>query len=227
MTGKAEQWFWQFRRSTPNGTWNHLRAALIRNFASLDTDSEIVRQMTDRRQEHNENFTDFYNSIIELNFRLATPKPENELMEIVRQNVNDQIARLIFNSTVGSLNDLLQLCRRAEKFISERNRKKVGRVSEIESPKEALHHMYYKSNPDDDDLILNEEVEALGNLRNDTSKYRCWNCETVGHSFIECTRERRIFCYRCGKVGVITPNCPNPKCHAGNGRSTAQNPGAQ
>lgn len=232
VTGKAEQWFWQFRRSTPNGNWNDLRAALIRNFASLDTDSEIIRQMTDRRQEYNESFIDFYDSIIELNFRLTTPKTEIELMEIVRQNVNDQIARLIFNSTVRSMNDLLQLCRRAEKFISERNRKRIGKVSELENSKDknSKSHVsiYYQSNANGDhDQISNEDVEALDNLRRDTSKYKCWNCETIGHSFIECTRERRIFCYHCGKVGVITPNCPNPKCHTGNGRTTAQIPGTQ
>lgn len=150
-------------------------------------------------------------------------------MEIVKQNVNDQIARLIFNSTVRSLNDLLQLCRRAEKLLSERTRKsRIGRVNEIEEPKETSNlQMHYSVNLDSShDQLSNEEVEAIGNIRHDTSKYRCYNCEMIGHSYIECTKERRIFCYRCGKVGYVTPNCP--KCQSsGNVRTTTQNPGAQ
>lgn len=38
----------------------------------------------------------------------------------------------------------------------------------------------------------------------------CWNCDDIGHTYMDCTRTRRIFCYGCGTKDVVRPQCP--KC---------------
>lgn len=228
VKGKAETWLWQFRRCSPEANWLDLRAGLIRTFANLDSNSEICRQIMERRQGYQESFTDYYESIIDLNFRLNIPKTEAELVEIIRQNVNDQIARLIFNSSIGSLNELVQLCRKAEKFVSERNRKqRIGKVYEIDNQEEEYNRYQHSvqeryANP----IQVNDEVEAIGSPRGNPARYRCYNCEAVGHSYVDCPEERRLFCYRCGKGGFITPKCPNCQ-NTGNSRRSASNPGGQ
>lgn len=40
---------------------------------------------------------------------------------------------------------------------------------------------------------------------------KCYNCYAKGHMFINCPVERtRVFCWRCGKEDLTTPECP--KC---------------
>lgn len=38
----------------------------------------------------------------------------------------------------------------------------------------------------------------------------CWNCDEMGHTFIDCTAQRIIFCYGCGAKNCVRPQCP--KC---------------
>ena len=38
----------------------------------------------------------------------------------------------------------------------------------------------------------------------------CWNCREIGHLSRECTKPRKIYCFRCGAQGVTTKSCP--KC---------------
>lgn len=38
----------------------------------------------------------------------------------------------------------------------------------------------------------------------------CWQCEQAGHSFPTCQNPKNfIFCYRCGKKGSTSRNCPD------------------
>lgn len=54
--------------------------------------------------------------------------------------------------------------------------------------------------------------------RNITMRTRnCYNCDREGHLARECTRPKRIHCYRCGELGYTTVSCV--KCNPqGNGR---------
>jgi hypothetical protein len=46
---------------------------------------------------------------------------------------------------------------------------------------------------------------------------KCWNCEKTGHIARECGETRRLYCYRCGKVGVTVRSCPT--CSGNEGES--------
>lgn len=52
----------------------------------------------------------------------------------------------------------------------------------------------------------------------------CWNCDDIGHTFMDCSADRTIFCYGCGTKNVIRPRCQ--KCSSnllqGNGRRNAR-----
>lgn len=36
----------------------------------------------------------------------------------------------------------------------------------------------------------------------------CWNCDDLGHTFMDCTVARKVFCYGCGTKNVFRPRCP-------------------
>lgn len=48
----------------------------------------------------------------------------------------------------------------------------------------------------------------------------CWNCDDIGHTYMDCTASRRIFCYGCGAKNCIRPQCPTCSVRnlQGNGR---------
>lgn len=57
-------------------------------------------------------------------------------------------------------------------------------------------------------------VETLEKTTNEKKKFviKCWNCYQEGHHFNFCRdRNKRIFCYRCGKEGAYSPSCPKCK----------------
>lgn len=69
-------------------------------------------------------------------------------------------------------------------------------------------------------------VESVANKRNEYTV--CWNCDDLGHTFLDCTVVRRIFCYGCGAKNVFRPQCP--KCSIaklqGNGKRNGRQTGA-
>ncbi|XP_064555230.1 uncharacterized protein LOC135440139 [Drosophila montana] len=43
-----------------------------------------------------------------------------------------------------------------------------------------------------------------------SSRLVCWNCRQFGHVFRDClSKERKIFCYRCGKPDTFCSQCEN------------------
>lgn len=67
-------------------------------------------------------------------------------------------------------------------------------------------------------------ISALDVFASRNRDMPCWNCDQLGHTFIECDAQRIIFCYGCGAKNVIRPQCP--RCSArslqGNGRGNVR-----
>ena len=42
---------------------------------------------------------------------------------------------------------------------------------------------------------------------------RCWNCDSEGHRYTQCSRPRRgTFCFRCGRSTANTKSCVSEYC---------------
>lgn len=55
----------------------------------------------------------------------------------------------------------------------------------------------------------------------DRNEYtRCWNCDELGHTFMDCSAQRIIFCYGCGEKNYVRPQCP--KCSLRNFQGNGQ-----
>lgn len=57
----------------------------------------------------------------------------------------------------------------------------------------------------------------------------CWNCDEMGHTFLDCLAKRNIFCYGCGAKNYVRPQCPKcaPRSLLGNGWRGARPPQPQ
>lgn len=201
VTGPVESWFWTFLKTNPDANWQSLEFALIEQYRSIETDSELSRKMFDRRQGPNESFDEFYNAILIMNARLHSPKSRKELIDLIKQNVRRRTGELLITFSTQSLAEMVYVCRSIEKHAQTQNenfRQKPflqnsikKQVSEIETVSEEAF-----------------EIDALNISNSNLAKYTCWNCKNKGHSFVQCPDpQRNLFCYKCGLENVTTPNC--------------------
>lgn len=85
------------------------------------------------------------------------------------------------------------------------------------TPADSFAHTDQQCVPDDQRNFMCAMVAS--NV--DRNQYTlCWNCRDMGHTLMDCTAQRNVFCYGCGKANVVNPQCP--KCSLrfiqGNGR---------
>lgn len=225
MTGRANDWFWEFRQQNPTCNWDHLKYHLIKKFRNFESDFEIQRRMVERRQMPSETADAYITEIIRLKNQMRVQIPEYELVRIVKDNLKDGLSQLVFPKDINSMDELLEECKRAERNIVKRQMHRqqlqnYRRVNELEY----------------DDFIPDEstfQVEALKPANNTQKPLTCWNCKKPGHNFVECSEEQRnLFCYKCGFEGVTSPKCQRclgnlPRHMTKNGQSCQPQDSAQ
>lgn len=202
VVGEVEIWFWTFVKSNPGATWRNLEFALIEQFRSIETDSELSRKMFDRRQGPTESFDSFYQEILVLNSRLRLPKSPRELIELIKQNVRRRTGELLITFNTNSLPEMVYFCRAIEKHSNQNdslrarvfptaNRNPVAKVNELEHSYEDFH-----------------DIEAIGFSQRNQINFTCWNCKNKGHSYKQCpSPQRNLFCFRCGMENTTSPKC--------------------
>lgn len=207
LKGKAETWFWSYLKQYPNSRYADLKLAIKKQFGRVENDCDKLVKIIERRQMPKESFDDFFTEMMAMNARLSQPMNDNKMIDLIKNNVKESLGSLLFATDLFSLDHLRDSARRAEKYISRQQHVKSQRrfVSEVEMPENI------------DEVSEDEgEIAAFkyqGNQNRDrreidTRKFKCWNCDQMGHSFYDCPSEKRnIFCYRCGEKNINTPDC--------------------
>ncbi|KAL9882065.1 uncharacterized protein ACN427_010071 [Glossina fuscipes fuscipes] len=133
VTSQASKWYWQLledREGDVAFDYFALKAELLNQFKTADSDYELIREVMERKQQHAESFEDYYAEIHDLTFRLRRKIPEAEMIKIMKSNVKPSLAALIFATKVESIGEFKSECKRAEKLLRE-NRSRSKHVSEI------------------------------------------------------------------------------------------------
>lgn len=79
---------------------------------------EILRKILDRRQQNQETFDDFYNSVIRLRNQLRSPITEKYLVNSMKGNLNPPMAQLLFPVQAISVAQFAKECRKAENLLN-------------------------------------------------------------------------------------------------------------
>lgn len=210
LEGKADDYYWELiRNSQARGnllTWEGLRTAFVRRFQQNASELEIMREIMDMRQGRDESFDTLYSRFSRIHNRLSAPLEEWKIVELLRASLREETAQTIGLMQIEGVDHLRYLVARAEKLMSPKRSQwgNVGRnVSEIATEPTSLR------------------TPAANQGR--TSNWLCWNCDERGHGFMDCNKERRLFCYRCGEKEVTCLNCP--RCKRGNRRASGNRPG--
>ncbi|XP_034140935.1 uncharacterized protein LOC117591728 [Drosophila guanche] len=223
VRGRAAEWYWQFVRERPPEVWEDLKDELVSRFRAVGGQYERLRALNERRQEPGESVEDYFRAMRKLAARLITPIADSEMVRVVKKGLEEEIARYVYAIRVRNLEQLREECVEVEHLFRRRERRSAfrptlkfqqsgKRVEEIE--------------PESEELLEGEE-EVMVEETHLTAKPRlgCWNCGEVGHGFRECmAKERRVFCYLCGRPETYTPKCPN--C-SGNSRTGMMKAGYQ
>ncbi|XP_059221616.1 uncharacterized protein LOC131996179 [Stomoxys calcitrans] len=194
--GKALQWFWRYHHLNRIVEWSSLSVALRTQYRDYYNDYDVKDDIRQRRQRANETFDDFYDAMLTLSDKLSTPLSDEEMCEVVMRNLRSEIRHELLHLNFRHVSDLRKAVRKHEKFVRDiQVRKKLyqGRdklqIAEVE-----------------EDLDRDSETEDGAEVCGIKAQLKCWNCDSIGHGYKDCTKERRIFLWCSGKL----PNgCPS------------------
>lgn len=189
---KASDWFWRHHKSCRRIIWSDFCNALREQYNDTRTDVDYREMIRDRKQKPGEPFDTFYDALIDISDRLATPLPERLLVEILRRNLQPEIQHELLNLEIKSVSQLREICRKREFFLQDMG--KMFGLSKSLVPRRQVHELFQE-----DSEIADEEISAISLV--------CWNCQKSGHRYQECLDDRRVFCYGCGTPNVYKPTC--------------------
>lgn len=256
LVGPAASCYWVILRNAPHATWDQMKEVLSRAFPANLSDEAIRRLISDRLQRPGECFTIFMLAIQSLEVRLATRMTQIELLETLRRNMLPHIQDRLLFVQLHSVRDLQHRVHQVESLAQRQSeiqqaRKAMARIHEItaENPphQETEIVPFYPQNtgfpdggaleaPSQPALPLNYAgiyqhgwVNAMENPVDRNLYVVCWNCEEMGHTFVDCLAKRNIFCYGCGAKNYVRPQCPkcSPRMLQGNGWRGARPPASQ
>ncbi|XP_075147243.1 uncharacterized protein LOC142221410 [Haematobia irritans] len=209
LDGIALDWYWQQRRIAPFQSWPDLKNAFLNQFRRFENEFQIQKRIMDRRQQPQESFEDFFNAVVKLRNQQRIPYSERDLVEIMKGNLKSSLASLIFPIKLHGLNHFRQEVKKAEAMLA--NQRQAYQQRSYQAPR--VHELEYREVGQESEF----EVEAIG----PSSRYTCWNCKKVGHGYVECSVPiGRIFCFKCGQEGVVTPKCQ--RCQGNSSKSVSR-----
>lgn len=238
LHGQAQEWFWIFYREFPEANWTAMKAALRNQFSSLADDFELWDQIRARKQQSNENFSQFYLAMAAMCARFEQRIPEDQLVRLLRSNMSHGLKRALLYQPTNSLHELQEAAKQFEKLGRDASsslnnyRPTIRRVNEIdgqqyfEAPTQSFdtNEVGTESYGDPPDCTAGNvsvnSVEAVTDsriVRPNMPPPICWNCDDIGHTFQDCqVATRNVFCYGCGTKNVYRPNCS--RCSSGNSK---------
>lgn len=207
VEGKADKWYWQYLDEFSRPTLPHLKSQMLKRFKTDESELSIISRMHEYKQGKN-SFEDFYNNILDMNYELDRPLSDPEIIEILRNNINDDILQRIFTLESKDKTEFFHKANRAYKDIVKLRQKK----------KELFFRSQRNVSEIDFDDLSSVEVEEIDSKLKSWKEKRpsskCFNCHRNDHLLNDCPDDIiRFFCFKCGKEDVTTPKCPkcNPK----------------
>lgn len=203
LTQPAEEFWWDFRKKYPQADYRSFKIALAERFPPKYSDIDLWRKLINRKQKSGESFDELVDDMERIYYQMVDPPTNQQLISVIRDNVSPDISAYIGLNRTDSIVALKYMAREAEKLVlklhaGQRSKpfyRYVSEVSEPESCKNAEDHVF---------------VEAFNCQRKEYKVFQCKRCSQKFRVDEESKEEKRIYCYGCGKDGVIKSNCP--KC---------------
>lgn len=216
LEGEPSKWFFRYRRANRHFSWETLKRDMIIQFRGIESDESLICKLTSKKQTDFETFDQYYSCLQDLQDRITTKVfTPTELIGILQYNVRRDIQTCLVSFQPQSLDEFIKIVRKTDKLLHPHLYGEKAphhrRVSELEGD----------VNPD-----IPVTVEAFTARKHphphSSQNMKCWNCDTVGHSWQLCEEPRTLFCYWCGFKNATCRNCPS--CKTSNFRSVTRTP---
>lgn len=223
LEGPAKIWYRAYFRYFTN--WSELKTAMRREFLPPDYDFLLKRQIEDRVQGRDESFGLFRANMYMLFDALTVPITDSEKLSILLRNMDIFYLEKINPNLIHTVGDLTNFCTQQELTKAIITRRRGNQLVTVEpafqspaniiSERRAGRHVNQVFEMCPDQQKDNRDYVGFGQTPmcelfalNTTRTPKCWNCDTIGHTFRDCKLPRqRLFCFACGKVGIIKQNC--------------------
>lgn len=198
--GSAAVWFLRYHKGVQDLRWDDLCAALRTRFKDARTDRDDQTAIDRRKQKLHESFDEFSEAIAAMADHLSCPLTDSYLMGVIRSIHLPEIQHELLYIPIQSVAELRQAVRRHENFKQQMskmpnpNARPVQKKSIIELAEQV-------------DSASESEVEVVADVA--AIEVEFGNCQGKGHRYHDCSAERRVFCYGCGKPDTYTtrPSC--------------------
>lgn len=205
--GKALLWYRSNRQRVND--WEGLAELLRRHYEPPDYKSRLFKDIMARTQGPDESIVEYMTCMNAMCKRYGSI-PEDVQVDILSRNLAP-----FYTMQLPPVNSLAQLEEECLKLEVKKFR------ADSYMPPSRKQHSYVEPNfafvscpsTSSDVESLSAQVARV-NVSAHTG-IKCWNCNELGHPHHRCTKPRKMFCYRCGKVDVTTRNCPSCS-HSGN-----------
>lgn len=205
LEGRALNWYYMYRKRNPQTEWSTLKEAFCQHFSRRETDEEIMVKIANRRQYEKESFDEFCDAMTDLRNQLTIDYSDEQMIGLLRNNCKLGIRQMLATYSPSNLNDFVD--KGKDKLLGSSSQQ-VRRIHEVQTVVPfPIGSSDYSSEIQGCLPQLNPipMVEAFRNSHSQNLK--CWNCDEVGHGFVDCEKERSLFCYKCGYKNVTCRNC--------------------
>lgn len=215
--GPAKIWF----RATCEKffTWEQLVQSLKFEFLPADHDYWLLREIDQRLQGKEENFS-LYLAQMELYFKnLIEPISENQKLKTIIRNLQPFYLEKLPIVDINTISQLTIYCKKIEDLRYNLNRRSNVNRSVLEpslnKPNKQPRTFAVEQNPLPELISMKIEDNTQNSKDSANSlvekSLTCWNCLQKGHGFPACPQKKvKVFCYKCGKIGFVLSTCP--KC---------------
>lgn len=224
LRGDAEDWYWLTIDTKPIRGWEDLKEALLQEYRTNRSEYEFMRDLEERKQKPGESLDAFFQAVRKLRAKLRTPLPEYEMLRIIKRNLRTNIAQIVYPMNIYTVEQLRDVCKEVERnFLRRDNFTNIpqARTNQVRRP----YVNEISQSPEKEEYTGTvEEIQyrkgkyMANPTRIGNHKLVCWNCKEPGHPFMECeSKQRNLFCYRCGLEDVTCKDCS--RCAENLGRS--------
>lgn len=97
LKGNAKDWYWLFIRSKGEiKRSDEIKNALLQQYRSNRSDYELLRDLEERKQRHGETIDAYFHAMNKLRATLRTPLPEEEMIRILKRNLNSNLSQIVY-----------------------------------------------------------------------------------------------------------------------------------